>query len=332
MKENELGVLNQYDVNANGTRKVRGAVLCDTKQGPFLLKELSFSESRVPKLYELYTFLAEQGYTDVDWIVKTKEGSLVSEAEDGTKYLLKKWFYGKECDCKREADVLDGVRNLACLHRVMECPSQTLQGEKEHPREDLAHVFFRRNRELKKVRSFMRGKVAKSEFELQFLQCFDGMYAWAERAVAQLSEFDCQGLFCASREKGCIVHGDYNYHNLLLANNRIATTGFEHFYTGVQMDDFYYFLRKTMEKNQWNIYLGHRMLEQYHRILPISDAALQYLAVCIAYPEKYWKLANSYNRSSKVWIPAKTVEKLELALRQTREKRKFLESIFSFRP
>ena len=46
--------------------------------------------------------------------------------------------------------------------------------------------------------------------------------------------------------------------------------------------------------------------------------------------EKFWKAANSYYRSSKAWIPMKSVEKLEVAIHQTEEKKHFLEAIFSF--
>ena len=49
---------------------------------------------------------------------------------------------------------------------------------------------------------------------------------------------------------------------------------------------------------------------------------MEYISICIAYPEKFWKAANSYARSKKSWIPAKNIEKLELVIRQTEEKRK----------
>ncbi len=326
MKENELGVLSQYDIEIRSTRRIRGAVLCDTNQGPFLLKELSFSEKRIPHLLELYTYLQQQGYVNVDYIVPNQEGNSVSENETGTKYLLKRWFYAKECDSRKETDILDGVRNLACLHHAMQKMEEAETNEKESTQQE----FFRHNRELNKVRKFMRAKVPKTEFEIQFLKHFDAMYEWAECARSRLEQSDYDFLLRQCQEDGILAHGDYNYHNLFMLPNQMATVGFEHFYVGPQIEDFYYFLRKTMEKNQWDIKLGHRMLEQYHCIMPISDVQLEYLAICTAYPEKYWKLANAYNRSNKAWISAKTVEKLEVAIRQTQEKKEFLQSLFSF--
>lgn len=325
MKENELEVLEQYDIDVKSTRKIRGAVLCDTNQGAFLLKEMHFSEKRIPALYELYRHIQAQGYENVDIIVKNKEDAFLTTSEEGTKFVLKKWFHGKECDNKKEQDILDGVQNLALLHRIMKKPC-----EDKGTMEDLQEEFLRHNREMKKVRTFIRNKVGKGEFELVFLKHFDTMYEWAENASIRLESSGYKTLLLNSVEEGAVVHGDYNYHNVLVTPIGIATTNFEHFHQGIQLTDFYYFLRKTMEKNQWDVTLGHKMVECYNRILPLSEAELSYLAVCIAYPEKFWKAANSYYRSRKAWISAKSLEKLKLAIKQTEEKKHFLETIFSF--
>lgn len=326
MNEKELEVLVQYDIDVKSTRKIRGAALCDTSQGPFLLKEVHVSEKQIPVLYELQMHLQEQGYEKVDLIIKNKEEAFVSVSEDGNKYLLKKWFYGKECDSKKEMDIMEGIRNLALLHRGL----AKVFDEGGREKESLETEFLRHNREMKKVRNFIRSKVAKGEFESLFLRHFEAMYEWAGCAEERLKASDYRALEMQSREKGTIAHGDYNYHNILMTEKGIATTNFEHFYQGIQMNDLYYFMRKTLEKNQWNVKLGHKMLDYYNRVTPITEAELEYLAVCIAYPEKFWKAANSYYRSSKAWISAKSIEKLELAIEQTEKKRYFLETVFSF--
>ena len=43
MQEYELNVLEQYNIEVSGTRKTRGAVLCDTDRGMMLLKEVKLS-------------------------------------------------------------------------------------------------------------------------------------------------------------------------------------------------------------------------------------------------------------------------------------------------
>ena len=332
MRENELAILEQYDIDVKNTRKVRDAVLCETDQGLFLVKEMHFSEKRLSVLEYLGEHLRKRGCKNIDWILKNKENQLFSTSEEGNRYFLKKWFAGKECDIHKEKDVLDAVVNLTKIHGAL----QGFQVETEEegvpvtPGEDLRQEYFRHNREMKKVRTFMRDRVGKGDFEMAFLKHFDSMYACADCALEHLKESKYEELLMKSRGNHALIHGDYNYHNILMTHQGIATTNFEHVQENIQITDFYYFLRKVMEKNHWDTNLGDKMLNCYDKNLPCKEGELEYIAICLAYPEKFWKAANSYYRSRKVWIPAKNLEKLELVIRQTEEKKHFLKTIFAF--
>ena len=332
MREHELNILEQYDIDIKNTKKVRDAVLCDTDKGLFLIKEVRVSDKRLQLLEQLGKHIRQQGYENIDWILRNKEDGLVVVSEEGTTYFLKKWFPGRECDIYKEKDVLDAVENLTRVHRVLRgfipedlegTPSLT-QGE------DLRQEYFRHNREMKKVRSFMRDRVGKGDFELAFLKHFDAMYACADRALEELKQSNYETLYNESVNECKIIHGDYNYHNVLMTYSGMATTNFEHAESNLQIMDLYYFLRKVMEKHHWNEELGDKILNCYQKYLPFREGELQFISICLAYPEKFWKTANSYYRSRKVWIPVKNLEKLEMVIKQTEEKKRFLRTIFSF--
>lgn len=331
MRENELGILEQYNIEVKSTKKVRDAILCETEQGLFLVKELCISERRLSVLEYLNEHLQKKGCRNIDWILKTKEEQLSVASEEGTKYFLKKWFVGKECDIHKEKDILDAVTNLTQIHGAMQ--GLEIEGDEEisfHQAEDLRQEYSRHNREMKKVRSFMRAKSGKGDFELAFLKHFDTMYALADCALESLRTSDYEHLLQESQRKTVLTHGDYNYHNVLMTNAGIATTNFEHVKQNIQITDFYYFLRKVLEKNHWNVALGDKMINCYQKHLPFQPGEMEYISICLAYPEKFWKVANSYHRSSKVWIPAKNLEKLEMVIHQTEEKKQFLKEIFAF--
>ena len=335
MQEYELNVLEQYDIEVAGTRKTRGAVLCDTDQGLMLLKEVKVSEKRIPALYELHEYLRDQGYIWTDRIIRTKEGGYLAALEEGNQYLLKSWFQGRECDIKKPAELLAASGNLARLHMLM-CRRF------EHgaaPGAHLGEEYMRHNRELKKVRRFMRGISPKGEFESAFLKYFEQMYQWADGAASELEKSAYDKIYRDSVERGCMTHGEYNYHNILILPGenshrrepyQIAVTNFEKFKRDVQVEDLYYFLRKVMEKQGWKVRLGDNMLNAYSAIRPLSGDEIEYLKIRLIYPEKFWKVANSYYHSNKAWISAKSIEKLDMAIRQTEEKKRFLEEIFSF--
>lgn len=331
MRDNELTILDQYDIDVKNTRKVRDAVLCESGQGLFLIKELRFSERRLRVLERLCEYLRERECENIDWILKTKENELFCVAEDGTRYFLKKWFSGRECDIHREKDVLDAVANLTKIHLALRgFEENESEGLTVMASEDLRQEYFRHNREMKKVRTFMRDKVDKGDFELAFLKHFDSMYSTAKLALESLEQSNYQELLTDCKKRNQLVHGDYNYHNILMTYKGIATTNFEHVQNNIQITDLYYFLRKVMEKNHWDIALGNKILNCYQKNITFEEGELEYIAICLAYPEKFWKAANSYYRSRKVWIPAKNLEKLELVIKQTKEKKEFLETLFAF--
>lgn len=337
MREYELEVLEQYDIEVESTRKIRGAFFCDTSEGTMLLKETKLSDRKASLLYKMLCRLEAEGCQGVDTPVFTRENTLVSVSRDGNRYMLKRWFSGRECDVRREADVLAGAKNLALLH-------QKLYWEEKDEEESLPvgrHLkeeFLCHNRELKKVRSYIRSKGSKGKFEYLFLEHFEKIYHLALQVTQRLEESGYEKLYRDSVSRGCLIHGDYNYHNILMstagspagASAVAATTNFDHFRTDVQAQDLYYFLRKVMEKHRWQESLGRAVLEIYTKTRELKAPELEFIALKLAYPEKFWKTANTYYHSGKVWIPEKNVEKLKLSIIQTEEKLEFLRKIFAF--
>lgn len=333
MKDYGISVLEQYQMEVYSTRRIRGAVLCDTDKGLFLLREAQAAAGRLPVLIGLYKLLNENGFPLVDIPLENKEGEYVTQAEDGTRYMVKRWFQGRECDIRKEQDLIDGARHLAKLHEVMRMPE--ILAERETPKhrkavETLTEEYARHNRELRKVRSFVCRRSVKGEFETTFLKGYDQMYQWAQQVSDRLKESDYQKLYQEAMRLHTMIHGDYNYHNLIFCQQGIAVTGFEHAHQEIQMEDFYYFLRKTLEKHRYDERLGYRMLRAYDSVIPLGKMQRDYLAIRLAYPEKFWKTANMYYHSNKAWIPAKNVEKIQTAISQTEEKKRFLANIFAF--
>ena len=346
-EEYELEVLDHYDIEVKGTRKIRGAFFCDTNEGTMLLKETKISGQRAPSLYMALNCLEQRGNVKVDTPVFTREGELLVDSRDGRRYMLKKWYQGRECDIRQEKEVLRAAETLAVLHNELERVTteelrsaglfelpvkdriQNLPALNFPAGKDPVDEIRRHNRELKKVRSFIRSRVTKNEFEYLFLENFEKMYQLAEQILARMESSGCPALYQRELSGRNLAHGEYNYHNLLVAGSDMAVTNFEHMHAGIRVHDLYYFIRKIMEKYTWKQKTGQRILEAYENTRKLGEDEKEYVGLHLAYPEKFWKTASSYYHSNKAWLPQKYVEKLELAVKQTEEKRVFLESIFS---
>lgn len=320
MNDRGLKVLEQYELEIVSTRRGRGSYICETDQGLKQLCDFEGSEKRSVFQNRILHRLKDAGYGTVDTAMENKEGKLVSMDRDENRYVVKDWFSGRECMPSNEGDVLEAVENLARLHRYMKFPEE----EKEYRGEPLAAELSSRTRELKKVRSFIRGREPKHPFEQMFLKSFPDVFEQASRALAEAAALYGERELEEQIEAGYMCHGDYNYHHVLFLERGIATTNFGKCRFDFQVNDLYQFMRKILEKQGWDLHLGERMLEAYEKIRPLPPLEQRILYVRMAYPEKFWKLANHYYGSRKAWIPGRYLQKLETLNRQTEQKKIFL--------
>lgn len=331
MREYELEVLEHYDMEVRGTRRIRGAFFCETDEGTMLLKETRISERRASLLYTVLDRLEKEDGLKVDTPVFTRDHELLVISRDGTKYMMKKWFSGRECEVRKENDLILAAQTLARLHLKL---NESRAGESvsdppvhRNPLDEL----LRHNREMKKVRTFIRSRVTKNEFEYLYLESFEKMYALADRVFAVMRGSGCMDLYDRSLAERNMSHGDYNYHNVQILAGDTAITNFEHMCVDIQVKDLYYFLRKTMEKYHWKQKTGQNIMEAYENIRSLTPAERKFVGLSLAYPEKYWKTASGYYHSNKAWLQEKSVEKLRTAIRQSEEKYTFLEDVFSLK-
>ncbi len=152
-----------------------------------------------------------------------------------------------------------------------------------------------------------------------------------------------------------ICHGNYTYHNIIMINtaqigysnwkpaynsdyvtaaafknkgsSNMATTNFDKACVGVQITDLYLFIRKVMEKNDWDVDLGSMIINTYTDILPVDKDELKLLYVLLLYPEKFWKITNFYYNGKKSWVPQRNIQKLIGIQEQMERKKKFMECL-----
>lgn len=327
MNDKGLSVLEQYPVKVSNTYRGRGALLCETNQGLKLLRELNGSKQRIEFQDKVLTHISANnpGNVYVDSFFKNKNEEIISYDKDNTGYILKDWYEGRDCDVKEDRDIIDATANLARLHKCLVFPELRESFVGNGRQEDLVREYEKHNRELKKVKNYIRDKGQMTDFEICFMKNFMLFYERGEEILCQLRNSTYEELQKDETEQGKICHGDYNYHNIiLLKKNSIATTNFNKCHFGMQVKDLYQFMRKILEKRNWSLELGNRMLETYENIRPLSSAEKKNLFLRLSYPEKFWKLANQYYNMNKAWIPNKNIGKLVILLEQNKEKELFL--------
>lgn len=327
MNERDLQVLEQYPFDVKVSWRTRGAFLLDTSVGRLLIREFSGSTYKLDKEQELLLHLKELGYL-VDRMEPDNEGRLATVYREYYKFVVKESLDGRECDTRSESEILKAASLLAGMHRDMRGFCEL--GEDDRIRlaaPDAVEEIARHNRELRKIYAFIRKKNRKNEFESAYLNCFPEILKEAQEVERSLQASSYGELRRQALQEGHFCHGEYLHHNILVQNGKMAVVNFEKFALDVQVNDLYLFLRKILEKQNYDARLGSRILESYESVRPLTDAEREYLGIRMRYPEKFWKLANYYYNTNKAWIPGKHMEKLEKFLSQQEKRISFSDQI-----
>ncbi len=327
MNDRAVALLEKYEVEVSGTRKGRGAILCDTDRGCLIFKEYTGNADHIQMQQKLLTQIAATGKVAVEQILPTREGELTVSDAEGVRYVLKTYREGRECNIYDYEECMEAVRLLARLH---ECTSLTEDAGIVLPVFSPEKEYEKHNRELKRVRKYLQQRSQKSGFEICLLHTYP---LFLEQALTVTKEWECyQKEWQAGNgqtEKACsYCHGDYQYHNILLGRDGWFLINFEKCLADDPIRDLYLLMRKLLEKSNWSVSLGRDILETYQKERPISAVSRIDLYYRLAYPEKFWKIVNFYYNSGKAWIPERNREKLEKLVRQEPEKQRFLDEVF----
>ncbi len=324
MNERYMDILTQYDLTVDTIRKGRSGFVCETDAGCVLLSEYRGTLKRLEFETQVLTAVRRAGLDRVDDYISNGKGELISVGEDGVRYVLKRWFTDRECNIRDRREVRAAVAQIARLHQILRhIPRDEEWSLGSIVAEPVQKEMERHNQELRRALNYMKNKRKKTEFERCAIDSYHTFYDQAAEA--------CEGLNrMKETESGgalFLCHGNLDHHHILMGDESVAFIEFHRMHLGRQMRDLYYFMRKVMEKHDWNVSLGMEMLAAYDRILPIGEEDRKILYYLFLYPEKYWKQINFYFNANKAWIPARNIEKLKNLEMQLEQREEFLSKI-----
>lgn len=319
MAVNVVQLMENYNYEIYQVSRTKGAFGLMTDGGMKLLKEYTKSENRLKFQDYLRNELIANGYDHIDSYVKTDLGELIIKDEEERKFILKNWFEGRECDIYNEDEVVVATKELAKLHialKKIEIPEEYNFIDQQNC---LYNTFSRRTKELKKSLTYIRKKHVKNDFEMLLGNKLGEFIEDAYLAMKYLEEIG------ADTESVCntLCHGDYNYHNILFDREFVAITDFDSVVYDKQVADLYNFMRKVLEKNNWDLVLGKKMYNIYNENNCIEEDDKKLLIGMFLFPEKLWKVVNAYYNKKKTLMPQKNIEKLNMCIQQRNLKNSF---------
>ena len=165
MEEKIADMLAQYDLKVYRAGRVKGSWILETDRGLKNLGSCAYSEGKVKFEQKVKQFAAEQGFAELDLYIPNREQNFLVQGPYNEWFVMKNWFYGEECNAYDFKQVLDTVATLARLHNCMEGLKLTEEEKGFCLQPKLPEVLERRNKELRRVRTYIRSKKQKNTFE-----------------------------------------------------------------------------------------------------------------------------------------------------------------------
>lgn len=315
-------ILEQYDIEIRQITKGRGTYICDTKEGKKILTPFRGSIERGGRLRECLWKLQSIGFPVEQVVINKEQTSVTVDAVTGERFMLLDYTEGIELNPLKEDDVVAGARLLGEYHSLIS--KLDFENAVVSEKDKAVEIKIRHYKELIKIRNHIRNKKKKNDFERLFLANAMSLVEVAEKSIEHLQQVryrSCDYMFC---------HGDYNQHNIVNTETGWRMIHLENMNYGLAMEDLAYYIRKIMEKNQWNIKLGENLLFAYEQAHALDEVQKEQLYGLLLFPERFWKITNHYMNSNKAWVSGRDIEKLEKVIEQESLRIKFMENLFSF--
>lgn len=327
MNEKALAVLDQYDLEINETYRTRGNYGCETTTGKYIMQEYNNSNEKMATMKALYNHLGRNGFC-TDYVIANKEGEFVSISEDGYTYILKRWFNGEECSITDINQICTAAELLGQFHKTCENTTELLHDYKGfHPGENMLKSFERHNKEIVQIKNYIKKRRNKKYFEMELQKIIDEYNVQAVQGLENLKKSQYKTAYESSQINKSLNHGSFNHHNIIFVNEKPVLINIMKINYAPQIQDLYDFLRKVMEKNNWNIEIGKKVMDSYDSWRIISADEYKILKALFSYPEKFWKIINYYYNSNKAWYSDKNEEKLKQFQKQEDLRWNFIENM-----
>ena len=326
-------IFRQYEFNVGETYRIKGCTVLKTDKGEFVIKPYEGNETKARIDNAIKLHLLNCGYRYMDIIEANKEGGLISHNQYGNPFVVKRLYLGQECDLYNQAQVIEGVRELARLHRALKKVSLDTELDEKIRSRDIKEDMAGYLKGIKRIKRYIVGKSKKNEFETEVLKLFPEYINQGEEALNLLEGMDMnkpnEEKHKENRKWEDVYHGSFDQHSILFLNMDMGVTisNFDKVAKGCQIVDLYHFIRKAMEKNEWDEQLGIKMIDEYTKSIDMSEDEMKLLEVMLIFPEKFWKIANQYYNKRKVWVSGKNLQKINSLNEQEVKRKCFIKAI-----
>ncbi|WP_180954439.1 CotS family spore coat protein [Bacillus sp. V5-8f] len=314
-----------WGLTVKNAEQVRAVVKVETDKGTYALKKVDHKPQKLHFIYEAQEHLWKNDFHNQPRWRITCNGQSFVPASDGNFYFLNEWIDGTESDIRKLDQLKEIMRLQAALHHcsVGFSPSPYAVIRTKWHGWDKKYESA-----VEKLKSLYNEVKQQPESHLGsvFLETAPVMIKMADDGKKHLNATAYQQVLNqAVIEKG-FIHGDFAYHNLIRSKDgKMHVIDFDYCSQNLRIHDVARFLRKVMQRANWDIDLNYTILQAYHEINPLCKEELEVLKAVMHLPKSYWKIVERSFITQR-YTQEKTVQMISKEAATFDKRLKYLES------
>ncbi|CCJ33163.1 CotS family spore coat protein [Caloramator australicus] len=322
----ETEISTQFGFEIRDLIPQRGVYLIKTNKGNKCLKKVNYGPHKLMYIYKAKEHIIKNGFDKIDKNELSLKGlpyAIVNE----DLYVVTEWIDGRECDFRNDEDLKIAAKTLAKFHLAARSfvPEDNLKARNDIGK--LPYTFEKRLTTLNKMKDIARKNKKKTEFDILYLDNVDFYIELAKKAIEKL-DLDAYNRVCQKDLNDKVLcHHDFTYHNILIKDNGdVYIVDFDYCKEEIQIYDLATLMVKALKRVDWSLEKANLIVDNYNAVKPISVDELKVLKALLAFPQRFWRIANRYYYKEPGWSEASFIKKLREILDEKDKYISFLES------
>lgn len=324
VRETEISM--QFGFEIRDLIPQRGVYLIKTNKGNKCLKKVNYGPHKLMYIYKAKEHIIQNGFDKIDKNELSLKGLPYAFVNEDL-YVVTEWIDGRECDFRNDEDLKIAAKTLAKFHLAARnfVPEDNLKARNDIGK--LPYTFEKRLTTLNKMKDIARKNKKKTEFDILYLYNVDFYIDLAKKAIEKL-DLDAYNRVCQKDLNDKVLcHHDFTYHNIIIKDNGdVYIVDFDYCKEEIQVYDLATLMVKALKRVDWSIEKANLIIDNYNAVKPISVDELKVLKALLAFPQRFWRIANRYYYKEPGWSEASFIKKLKEILDEKDKYINFLES------
>lgn len=296
MKEITDKLKNNFNINISNISTFRDNYIIHNSSEKMLLKKQVISPERVLFIHNAKQHLINNNFPYVDNFILSTSGEPFIILNN-TLYTLTKIIDGQEINFDNNTDVIRATKLLANFHISSKGFFQPSDQFSKNELGKLPSVYQKRLDEIKRAKKL--ASLGKSKFDYLLLNYIDYFYSTGKSVISKLNSSNYLNLVDTTRKEGSFCHHEFTHNNIINQNGTYFLLNFEYCCYELKIYDLCNLIKRKLRKCNWDILEAKKIMDCYREKIPLSKDELYVMKLMLLFPQKFWRVINTYYNSKK---------------------------------